>query len=166
MSFRGSCLHLPPFILPIEGLLQDIGQSLWEAIWRATRELGPFGGPSEFSKHLDTEGQVLKQSSWGDVKREKEPCAQCKLLVLWRHVLWKDTDAPVGGEKAFSKAPLFVSFCECSVLFVRSHGMCEETEVSHGWGACDGWPDSICTMNDPRLHKPVLGIVVKHFCYP
>lgn len=71
MSLRGSCLHLPPFILPIEGLLQDIGQSLWEVIWRATKELGPFGRPSEFSKHLDTEGQVLKQSNWRDVKRER-----------------------------------------------------------------------------------------------
>lgn len=76
MSLRGSCLHLPPFILPIEGLLQDIGQSLWEVIWMATKELGPFGGPSEFSKHLDTEGQVLKQSSWGDVKRERAVCAR------------------------------------------------------------------------------------------
>lgn len=87
VSLRGSCLHLPSFILPIEGLLQDIGQSLWEMIWRATKELGLFGGPSEFSKHLDMEGQVLKQSSWGDVKREKELCLQCKPLVLWRHLL-------------------------------------------------------------------------------
>lgn len=87
MNLRGSCLHLPPFILPIEGLLQDIGQSLWEMIRRATKELGPFGGPAEFSKHLDTEGQVLKQPRWGDVKREKELCVQCKLLVLWRHLL-------------------------------------------------------------------------------
>lgn len=31
-SLGGSCLHLPSFILSIEGLLQDIGQSLWEMI--------------------------------------------------------------------------------------------------------------------------------------
>lgn len=97
VSLRGSCLHLPPFILPIEGLLQDIGQSLWEVIWRATKELGPFGGPSEFSKHLDTEGQVLKQSGWGDVKREEKLCVQCKLWVLWQHLLSKNTGAPVGS---------------------------------------------------------------------
>ena len=96
MSLRGSCLHLPPFILPIEGLLQDIGQSLWEMIWSTTKELGPFGGPSEFSKHLDTEGQVLKQSSWEDVKREKGLCVQGKLLVVRRRLLQRNTDAPVG----------------------------------------------------------------------
>lgn len=40
--------------------------------------------------------------------------------------------------------------------------MCEETEVSHGWrGACDGCSDSVCTMNNPRLHKPVLVVTVK-----
>lgn len=33
---------------------------------------------------------------------------------------------PSRQREDFSKAPLFVRFCECSSLFVGSHGICEE----------------------------------------
>lgn len=120
------------------------------------------GGPSEFSKHLDKKAR-FSQSSCGDVKREKELCVQCRLSVLWRHLLLRNRRHPryIGR---FSKAPLFVSFCECSALFVSSHGMCEEIwfHMAREQHVMDAL--ILCvTMNNPRLHKPVLGIVgVKH----
>lgn len=67
---------------PIEGRLQDMGQSLWEMIWRVTKGLEPFGGPSEFSKHLDGGDQVLKQSSRGGVNGEKREPALCSVATF------------------------------------------------------------------------------------
>lgn len=87
-------------------------------------------GASEFSKHLDVEGQVLKHSSWGGVRREKELCAQLRGLSSVLTVVVRRPGRPSRSTEDFSKAPLFVS--ECSSLSVSSRGTCEEMEVSHG----------------------------------
>ena len=58
-------------------------------------------------------------------------CAMQALSSVATFVVEKQRH-PSRYKEDFSKAPLFVSFCECSALFVSSHGMCEEIEVSHG----------------------------------
>lgn len=147
-SLGGSCLHLPSFILSIEGLLQDIGQSLWEMIWRATKEFGPFGGPSEFSKHLDVEGQVLKQSRWGDVKREKELCVPCERLVLWWHLLSRGIEAPVGRWKIFQKRLYLSGLVNTAhpLLGLTAYVRKGKVRTAREQRPCDGRSDSAWRM--------------------
>lgn len=117
-SLRGSCLHLRPFILSIEGLLQDIGQSLWEVIWRATKELGLFGGGPQNSVNIWTWKARFSSSLAGKMSKERKNCACKASSAFCGDICCRKIDTPVGRWGDFSKALLFVCLCEWGALSI------------------------------------------------